>query len=340
MRIFLFEFITGGGWFLVDNVEPPAGSLLNEGRAMAKALAEDFTGVGDVQLTSLIDARLNDRSRPAAECSAIENAADLKERFIGAAAAADFTLVIAPEFDNHLANLSELVIEVGGRLLSSSPAFVRLASDKQATADLLRKHSISAPQGMLLEPNTLLPPDFPLPAVTKPNDGAGSMSVRLVQHASDFKPCSNRLRLESFHKGHPVSIAAICGPNGFTLLPPCQQHLSDDGCFTYHGGMCPVEEQLAVRAKRLAQAALDALPATSGYVGIDMVLGDNSVGDGDVVIEVNPRLTTSYVGLRKAMRQNLAKAMLQAVLGEAFELSVGPGKVKFAADGSTYTLVE
>ena len=65
-----------------------------------------------------------------------------------------------------------------------------------------------------------------------------------------------------------------------------------------------------------------------------MVLGNDPSGNDDVVIEVNPRLTTSYVGLRKLVRENLAAAMLAAAQGQAFELSTHPHRVKFAADGS------
>jgi predicted ATP-grasp superfamily ATP-dependent carboligase len=48
-----------------------------------------------------------------------------------------------------------------------------------------------------------------------------------------------------------------------------------------------------------------------GYVGIDMVLTDRDA----VVIEVNPRVTTSYVGLRKVLRPNPAALMLEAARG-------------------------
>jgi len=47
-----------------------------------------------------------------------------------------------------------------------------------------------------------------------------------------------------------------------------------------------------------------------GYIGVDMVL----TNDEPVVIEVNPRLTTSYIGLRKVINFNLAQAIVNAVL--------------------------
>jgi predicted ATP-grasp superfamily ATP-dependent carboligase len=52
------------------------------------------------------------------------------------------------------------------------------------------------------------------------------------------------------------------------------------------------------------------LPTPLGYLGVDLVLGDDPSGADDRVIEINPRLTTSYVGLRAAALCNLAEAML------------------------------
>jgi predicted ATP-grasp superfamily ATP-dependent carboligase len=47
-----------------------------------------------------------------------------------------------------------------------------------------------------------------------------------------------------------------------------------------------------------------------GYVGIDFVLTEHK----PFVVDVNPRLTTSYVGLRKVARFNVAEALVNAVL--------------------------
>ena len=47
-----------------------------------------------------------------------------------------------------------------------------------------------------------------------------------------------------------------------------------------------------------------------GYVGVDLVLSDERV----FVIEVNSRLTTSYIGLRNVSKINLAEAVTRAIL--------------------------
>jgi hypothetical protein len=114
----------------------------------------------------------------------------------------------------------------------------------------------------------------------------------------------------------PASVAMLCGPGDLRLaLPPCRQRLSDDRRFAYLGGALPLAAEEALRARALAQRAAAALPGAFGYLGVDLVLGAPADGAGDVVIEVNPRLTTSYVGLRAACQGNLAEAMLDVAEG-------------------------
>jgi predicted ATP-grasp superfamily ATP-dependent carboligase len=91
--------------------------------------------------------------------------------------------------------------------------------------------------------------------------------------------------------------------------------LSDDGRFHYLGGTLPLPSPLGMRAIKLGRRAVEAMPGLRGYVGVDLVLGDAADGSGDFAIEINPRLTTSYLGLRMLAQDNLAAAMLRVTLG-------------------------
>ena len=87
---------------------------------------------------------------------------------------------------------------------------------------------------------------------------------------------------------------------------------------------------------RLAAAAFGSLPAPLGYLGLDLILGAADDGSLDYVIEINPRLTTSYVGLSVAANQNLAAALLQVVAGKPVELSFGEEPLEFEASGRVH----
>jgi hypothetical protein len=68
-------------------------------------------------------------------------------------------------------------------------------------------------------------------------------------------------------------------------------------------------------------------------VGVDLLLGPAADGTDDVVLEVNPRLTTSYIGLRQGTSSNLAAAMLAIQRGDRYPLFFHGGVVEFEADG-------
>jgi predicted ATP-grasp superfamily ATP-dependent carboligase len=80
----------------------------------------------------------------------------------------------------------------------------------------------------------------------------------------------------------------------------------------YYGGLIPFDSKLKNKAMETAVNAVQAIKGLKGYVGVDMVLTDDQV----VVIEINPRLTVSYIGLNKILNFNPAKALVDSVIKE------------------------
>jgi tyramine---L-glutamate ligase len=181
------------------------------------------------------------------------------------------------------------------------------------------------------------------PAVCKPRFGAGSQATFLVHDWEELASCRARAEQEGWNgellvqpyvPGLACSVAFLMGPEGNVALAPCRQHLSNDDRFHYMGGALPLPPDLAARAVVLGKRAVESLSGLRGYVGVDLVLGESSNGANDVVIELNPRLTTSYVGLRTLAEANLAQAMVHAALGRPFpSLQWRSGSVIFHPDG-------
>jgi len=162
----------------------------------------------------------------------------------------------------------------------------------------------------------------------KPRDGAGSQATRLGHLPAES--WSGPLIAQEFVDGFAASVACLVGPAGVFPLAPCEQRLSEDGRFHYLGGRLPIEPDLAARAAAVAVAAVACVPGLAGYVGVDVVLGN----DGrDWAIEINPRLTTSYVGLRRLAVGNLFAAMLEVAGGGAPAIVWRNEAVIFCPDG-------
>ena len=285
--IFVYEDVTAT-WAIGDAQSPIAPSLLAEGRAMRDAVAADLSAIPDVHVVGELP-------------------------FLEQAATADFTLLIAPETGGRLEHLAREVIRVGGKLLGPSPDAIRLTSDKLALGRHWESHGVPTPRTWPLG-------EEPIGErlIIKLRDGAGSQGIFLPPLR--FGEEVQEMIAQEFVVGFTASVAFLIGEAAIIPLVPCQQLLSDDGRFRYVGGRLPIEKTLAERAVRIATEAIAALMpprlrlGLEGYVGVDVILGD----DGrDWAIEVNPRLTTSYVGLRALARFNLAEAMLKVAWGDA-----------------------
>jgi predicted ATP-grasp superfamily ATP-dependent carboligase len=106
----------------------------------------------------------------------------------------------------------------------------------------------------------------------------------------------------------------LISPSGkITPLLPAYQQISVDGSFSYQGGSFVLDKKLCERVARLAKKAVQGIRGLQGYVGVDAILGMPDTGEHDVVLEINPRLTTSYLGLRQATTANLLKCMIKVV---------------------------
>jgi len=333
MHFFLYEWCSGGG--LVNEPGTLPASLVREGITMAGALAADLIRIPGSRVTALRDPRVVQLALHGCEILDVQSAAEHLDQFERLAAQADATLLIAPEFDGILLKAARRVVSCGGRLRSPSPEFIRLTADKHKTCVRLAAAGIQVPQGIVLEPEQKLPADFSYPAVLKPVDGAGSQDTLLVAGPHDEPaPYAWPRRLERYMPGMAASVAFLCGPAGRVPLLPCKQRISEDARLRYRGGELPLPASLGERAVGLADRALAALPAAQGYVGVDLVLGRDPDGAEDFVIEVNPRLTTSYVGLRAMAKTNLAEAMIRVAEGDTTPVEFLPRSLEFDVDGN------
>jgi len=250
-------------------------------------------------------------------------------------AAAEHALIIAPEFDGILEERCRWVEESGSQLLGPAPAAVRLTANKLQLGHCLRAAGVSTPECWPLGDE----PAGYFPIVWKPRDGVGSQATFLLRNSADrqraqavleSEGCASPMIAQRFVAGISASVAFLIGPRGATALAPCRQHLSHDGRFIYRGGSLPLPEPLASRALQVATAAVGCVEGLRGYVGVDVVVSETA----GWAIEINPRLTTSYIGLRALARFNLAEAMLAVVRGQKLpSLEWKRGPITFTADG-------
>jgi len=283
-RIFLYEHLTATG-----NSQDP---LYCEGLAMRDAIAADFRTNEDYEVAFFTSGT---------DEMAFQNECDV----------ADFTLIIAPEFDGILARLTSIAERTSTYNLGSQHRGVVLCADKLALSQHWQMHGIPTPPTHRLA--DWLRDNYP--AVFKPRFGAGSTATYLAKCAEDYENAAAEpweMLVQPHVAGLSVSISLIISEAKISALMPSLQVISDDGRLKYLGGKIPLPAPLARRAESLAVRAVKCVPGLRGYVGVDLVLGFIESGSGDVAIEINPRLTTSYVGLRALAIDSIGDAILAA----------------------------
>jgi predicted ATP-grasp superfamily ATP-dependent carboligase len=341
-RILVYEYTCSGG-LLTEEHMYDAASLMREGWAMLAALATDLAKIPGLQVQVLADHRGLPGPLPDCELIAVHIPAEERALLSQYAATADWTIIIAPETERALYDRCHWVEACGGRLLGASSPLVGLLGDKHRSAEHLLEYGLPVPSGTDWRPggfNIRLSS----PLVVKPLDGAGSQATYLLNDQQTLDALLVDLpihhgrerswRIETFQEGDPVSVLALCGPAGISLLPPCYQRIKFGTTIKYHGGAYPLPAGLSWRAECIARCVLETLPRPMGFIGIDMVLGHDPDGRVDSVIEINPRLTTSYVGLRVASRTNLAQALLDVADGKPPDLSFDETPLEFDPDGT------
>ena len=306
MRIFAFEFCTGGG---LAGRPLPAG-IAHEGDLMLRALIEDLGELPGVDVFTSRDPRLP--ALPGIETILPLPGEDVFALFARGLRSADAAWPTAPETGGTLERLAQATLARGVALLGCSPAGVRLAASKRATAHALRAAGVPVVPTFA---HADRPVASPGPWITKPDDGVGCEDTELhpgwAAARARLAEDPARLVAQPWIGGESMSLSVVCDHGAARLLCCNRQEvgvrggrLSLDGLLV--NAVADRDGRLAALAGRVGAA----MPGLWGYVGIDLVAGPG----GPVVLEVNPRLTTSYRGLRPALGINAA-AMVVDRLG-------------------------
>lgn len=282
---------------------------------MLEAVAADAARDASLEVTVLVDED-HTLMLPSGACrQAVPHGREL-DALTTAAAGADWTLLVAPETDGILADRVARARAGGNAVLASSPAFLAIAADKQATIDALAAAGVPVPAGRSLAAGAPAPAGFHLPAIRKARASAGCDGLEIIRERNGFANASIATRLEALVPGTPVGVSCLCGSGNPEILPPLRQRFTAGDRPRYRGSEPLSDRSLATRAEGLARRAVAALERASGgtpavgWVGVDMLLADRHDGRDDRVLEVNPRLTTSFVVQSRTAATSLVRSLI------------------------------
>jgi predicted ATP-grasp superfamily ATP-dependent carboligase len=304
VRILAYEFITGGGMAR----EPLPESLRAEGDLMLRALARDLAELPWLDVTVTRDARMPPLRLDGVRVLPVTPGSDPLAAYLQAMEGTDAVWPVAPETGGTLEALARAACRRGRLLVGCRPEAIAVAASKLRTAAALQA------AGVPVVPTCGSPDEIGERAgrwVVKPDDGAGCAGTCILDTAA-----AARAMLSASPRGAPVaqpwiegealSLSVVVGRGCAEVLCCNRQHVeTTDGRLRLRrlevNALPPTADMDA-----LAQAVARAIPGLEGYVGIDLVAAAGRL----TVIEINPRLTTSFTGLRQALGCNLAALVL------------------------------
>lgn len=277
MKILVAEYAVGAG----------IAEYMLEGRAMLGTLVRSFVACGHEVLYPSAGTIID--SGTAVETGRFEQTlASLSKK-------CDAGLVIAP--DEILGDLTE-IIEENTTNLGCPSGSVRLCADKLESTHRLARENIPVPL-------TIGEGEYNGDFVLKPRFGCASEGI----HRSKKGILKNGFIATEFINGEHLSASVITGKTQL-LLTVNRQSIKIDDKISYEGGMVPYlcnrEEEIADIAKKTTRVL-----GCHGYAGVDIVLADKPY-----VVDVNPRPTTSLIGITRVMKAQISDLILRSVFGE------------------------
>jgi predicted ATP-grasp superfamily ATP-dependent carboligase len=311
MKILVFEYISGGGF---NRNELPA-SLAREGLLMLKALLDGLCGITELDVTVMLDARLlHELESSNYQIALIGSQDDCFSRFQQLVEQHDAVWPIAPEVDAILFTLCRTVEQLGKTLLMSSSEAVKLAADKYETFQCLIHRQIPTVPTRLLDDCLSIPGE----SIVKPIDGVGCNDSYLIWDASNFEQVVERLRGEGKYiiqphlYGEKTSLSCLF-KNGRAWLLAVNLQQFEIVNNQYQLSAIRVNHRFDLSAYQgLICAVAEAVPGLWGYAGIDLI----ETSTQTLVLEINPRLTTSFAGLNAALGINPVALVLQLLHGD------------------------
>jgi predicted ATP-grasp superfamily ATP-dependent carboligase len=325
LKVIVYEYVSGGGYA----GQPIPASVLSEGFGMLRCLVEDFKAAGH-EVTVLLDERLSKLNPPIdAHCKVPIFYPQEPEKFLkNIPKINDAIYIIAPETGRTLQSFVELDEQTGKNSLNCESHAIGKAADKTVLFEVLQKLGVS-PKTVILSLDEglatikeIIKKELSYPLVLKPAEGVGCSGLSLVKQEVQLATAVAKIPAEStgkrfiaqeFIRGEAASVSLLSTgkkAKAFSLNKQSIILSGPDEPSSYEGGVVPFEHWLKQETFKIAEKVTEAFSDLKGYVGIDFVLTEHKA----FVVDVNPRLTTSYVGLRKVAQFNVAEAIMNAVL--------------------------
>jgi len=300
-KVLIYEYITGGG--LIN--EALTSHLLTEANLMMKSLNNNFKLSGKISHSYLEDYRVN----PLQLKNQIKIKNSKKIYDTSFLRQFDEVLPIIPENNLELYKYIKFLEDNNINMIASDSKTVLILSDKLKFYNFCKKHSINTIETYKINDYKRITSKRSY--IIKDRYGAGCSYVRLQKKLSqqDFFTHSERI-VQPYIKGTSYSLCLYFTNDSYIFLSLNKQILTQDenGFINLKTIIINSNDVHQLEIVRFLSKLKILLPGLKGYVGIDFIYDKSNI----TIVEVNPRLTTSFIGLYETIGINYADLLINS----------------------------
>jgi len=295
MDILVYEHILGE-----EYSENSPLLLLNEAKLIVKCLIKDFAELYPNSKISLLTNKKNNFLFNDIDVISrdydLNSVDDMKMHYQNY----DKILVLAPEENMEMYNIVDSLEEKGVCLINCSSEFIKITTCKKNTYNNIK----SCHENLIDIYHDYKEIDLNKKIVAKISDGLGSENLYIFKNRKDLeeseKIIKNKHFFQDYKNGKIISINIVSNEKKFIIISINEQvYKYKSSCeISLEEVFIGKYNHMIIEFKLFVDRIMSNFTGYHGFFGIDAILDENN---NIFLLEINPRLTSSYIGLNASL---------------------------------------
>ena len=297
-KILIYEYITGGG--LIN--EDLTSDLMHEATLMTKSLYSSGENSRYFDCDHLLDYRLKDLYKD--NSIIIRKKDDLYNTNL--LRNYNYVLPVIPESNLKLYDYAKYLEANKINMLLSDSKTIKICSDKYEFYKFIRNNKLNTIKTYLKYTENMNGRKF----VIKDRYGVGCSYVKITKDINKLRTINSNNIIQDYIVGQDYSVSVFFTREGFKLLTinkQCIRINQNDQIYLF-GIMINIKHDCYIKIISIISKIKNIFPGLRGFVGIDLLINNKEI----FIIEINPRLTTSFVGVYDTLGVNIIDLIINS----------------------------
>ena len=297
-KILIYEYITGGG--LIN--EDLTSDLMHEATLMTKSLYSSGENSRYFDCDHLLDYRLKDLYKD--NSIIIRKKDDLYNTNL--LRNYNYVLPVIPESNLKLYDYAKYLEANKINMLLSDSKTIKICSDKYEFYKFIRNNKLNTIKTYLKYTENMNGRKF----VIKDRYGVGCSYVKITKDINKLRTINSNNIIQDYIVGQDYSVSVFFTREGFKLLTinkQCIRINQNDQMYLF-GIMINIKHDCYIKIISIISKIKNIFPGLRGFVGIDLLINNKEI----FIIEINPRLTTSFVGVYDTLGVNIIDLIINS----------------------------